>query len=137
RASVTELAKLLTRLPGKFSVRVLMTLPEEAGPDWQNQELAASARAIQGVEVVDDLGSIEARRFHAHTSGQTLLFTPRGDLLFSGGLTPSRGHQGDNFGSAELERLARLDMKHLSPETPSTSKVYGCALFDDTQEEGQ
>ena len=40
------------------------------------------------------------QRFGAETSGQTLLYDRDGRLLFSGGTTGSRGHDGDNAGFA-------------------------------------
>ncbi len=52
----------------------------------------------------DDDGA-EAKRFGAETSGQTLLYDERGTLAFSGGITGSRGHAGDNAGRASLLAL--------------------------------
>jgi hypothetical protein len=125
RASVSELDKLLTRVPGKLKAQVVVVLPEGLAEGTEPSALATRAAEIKGVEVLNDPGGLEAHRFGSFTSGQTYLFSPAGELLFSGGITPSRGHQGDNFGSAELERLA---LSHEQHENPSTSKVFGCAL---------
>jgi hypothetical protein len=50
-------------------------------------------------------------------------------LIFSGGLTGSRGHAGDNAGRASV--IALLD--HGTPSRRSTS-VFGCSLFSRSSE---
>jgi hypothetical protein len=47
--------------------------------------------------------------------------------MFSGGITASRGHQGDNAGRAAITSLV-LGEAH-GPEL-LRSPVYGCQLFD-------
>jgi hypothetical protein len=44
--------------------------------------------------------------------------------VFSGGITASRGHEGDNAGRAAIEQLVR----HERADRLSTW-VFGCALF--------
>ena len=74
---------------------------------------------------VDDEG-IEARRFGVSTSGQTLLYDKAGALLFSGGITGARAHQGDNDGRRSIVAL-------LNRKTPgrTATNVFGCSLFSD------
>jgi hypothetical protein len=76
------------------------------------------------VTQIDDDGS-EALLFHANTSGETLLYGKDGRLLFHGGLTPSRGHEGDNLG---LTRVVSLVTTGASDKPESA--VYGCSLLD-------
>jgi len=66
----------------------------------------------------------EAKRFGAETSGQTLLYDERGTLAFSGGITGSRGHAGDNAGRASL-----LALINRSDADRRGSSVFGCPLF--------
>ncbi len=74
---------------------------------------------------MEDIQGREALRFGAATSGQTLLYDASGRLLFSGGITPARGHAGDNDGSdALLELLSGGSGRH--HQTP----VFGCSLRD-------
>lgn len=127
KASIEELAKLMTRTRGLFAAHAIFALPENAGEDWSKSELARRAEEIDGLTVHFDPGGVEARRFGAFVSGQTELYARDGALLFSGGLTPSRGHMGDNKGSAEIERLVGSKEKHAGVET---SKVFGCELKD-------
>jgi hypothetical protein len=58
--------------------------------------LRRSAAAIPGVKVLFDPDRMEARRFGAETSGHNLSFGADGGLLFSGGITASRGHAGES-----------------------------------------
>ena len=128
RASVSELGRLLTRVGARLNTHVLVVLPENGELNEDNSELADSARKIPGVTVKPDPGGHESRRFGAFTSGQTQVFSPKGVLLFSGGVTPSRGHHGDNRGSAEIERIALATS--VEGDVLRVSKVYGCDLND-------
>jgi hypothetical protein len=73
--------------------------------------------------VRDDRG-VEAERFGTSTSGQTLLYSADGRLLFSGGITGSRGHAGDNEGR---DGLVALLTRAGSGRTRAS--VFGCPLF--------
>jgi hypothetical protein len=75
--------------------------------------------------MVHDHDGVEARRFGAATSGQVILYDARGTLLFSGGITPARGHSGDSTGRDAILALL-IDGSSEASETP----VFGCSLFD-------
>jgi len=122
-ASVAELARIMARLQGKVAAYVLLVEPVETGSDWENRNLQRSAEAIPGVKVVFDHDGVEARRFGAETSGHTFLFGGDGRLLFSGGITTSRGHAGDNAGESAIVAL-------VNNQTPARTQtlVFGCSL---------
>jgi hypothetical protein len=122
-ASVAELARIMARLQGKVAASVLLVKPSESGPDWEETSLRRSAEAIPGVKVIFDRNGVEARRFGAETSGHTFLFGADGHLLFSGGITASRGHAGDNAGKSAI--VALVD-NQTPPQTRSL--VFGCSL---------
>lgn len=113
----------MARLQGKVAAYVLFVKPRESGRDWEDTGLRRSAEAIPGVKVVFDSDGIAARRFGAETSGHTLLFGADGRLLFSGGITASRGHAGQNAGENAIVAL-------LNNQTPAQTQtlVFGCAL---------
>ena len=123
RASVGELARLLTGLNGKLAAQVWFVQPAGTGPDWTNTDLWASAAAIPGVTVHGDAAGLEAQRFGAGTSGQTVLYDQNGQLLFHGGITIERGHFGDNPGANAVKRLVNHQPAELI-QTP----VFGCSL---------
>ena len=127
RATIGELAKLMTACQGKVSATVLIVRPSEFAEGWERTDLWESAAAIPGVTVTSDIAGVESSRFGAATSGQTLLYSADGKLLFAGGITESRGHWGDNAGRSVITSLVLG-----STETPTVraTPVYGCPLFD-------
>lgn len=131
RASIRELSLLMTRLHGRLSAYVLFVKPEGAADHWERTDLWTSASIISGVTVVGDARGEEAARFGAVTSGHVYLFRPDGALVFNGGITPSRSHQGDNVGRERIESLVR----HGRAERDE-SAVYGCAIAGDSASGG-
>lgn len=122
-ASINELAKIMAQVQGQVRAYVLFVEPKTAGAHWDDTSLRRSAAAIPGVTVAADVGGNEARRFGAETSGHTLLFDRNGRLLFSGGITQSRGHAGDNVGESAVVSL----VSNHQAERRQTL-VFGCAL---------
>jgi hypothetical protein len=124
-ASIGELAQIMARLEGRVKAYVIFVRPKGARSDWEDTDLRRSAEAIPGVQVIFDADGVEAHRFGAETSGHTELFGADGRLLFSGGITASRGHAGDNAGENAIVAL-------LNKQTPvrTQTRVFGCALAD-------
>ena len=129
RASIGELAAIMAHCQGRLTAYVLFLKPEGFSDDWEKTDLWQSASTIPGVKVILDGDGHEARLFHAATSGQTMLYDPRGRLLFSGGITGSRGHFGDNAGQSAIVALANAEV----PDQTETL-VFGCPLFDPQSE---
>jgi hypothetical protein len=125
RASIGELARLMTQARGRVTAYVLFVKPAGFSDEWVQSDLWASAAAIPGVTPVLDDGGAEAGLFRAETSGQTVLYDASGSLLFSGGITASRGHAGDNLGRSAIVALLG-GSRDPSTETP----VFGCSLFN-------
>lgn len=130
RASMSELAQIMARVQGKVRAYVLFLKPQNSGAAWDDTDLRRSAAQIPGVSVMTDVDGVEARRFGAETSGHTLLFDSNGRLLFSGGITGSRGHVGDNAGVSAIVSLVN---NHIA-ERRSTF-VFGCPLIRHAQKE--
>jgi hypothetical protein len=121
RATVSELARLMTR--GNAEAFALFVRPHGLPEGWERTDLWDAAAAIPGVTVVTDHEGAWSTRFGAMTSGQICAFDGQGHLLFSGGITPARGHMGDNAGSDAIAELiaGRQPLRASSP-------VFGCAL---------
>jgi hypothetical protein len=124
RASVGELSRLMTQAQGRVTAYVLFVKPQGFSTEWEKTDLWASAAAIPGVHVLGDDEGVEAARFHSATSGQTLLYDAEGKLLFSGGITSARGHEGDNAG-----RTAIVSLLTTSEDALTKTSVFGCPLF--------
>lgn len=129
RASIGELDRLMAQAQGRVTAYVLLVKPAGAYDDWEKTDLLQSAASIPGVSVVVDDGGVEAHRFHALTSGQTILYDAEGRLLFSGGITGSRGHSGDNAG-----RSAIVSLLNTGEAEQAEALVFGCPLFDANSE---
>jgi glyoxylase-like metal-dependent hydrolase (beta-lactamase superfamily II) len=108
---------------GKVNAFVLFVKPPGADADWDDTDLRRSAAAIPGVTVLTDENGIEAVRFGGETSGHTMVFDRNGTLIFSGGITASRGHAGSNAGESAV--LAALNNQ---PFERARTPVFGCSL---------
>lgn len=129
RASIEELDKLMAHCRGRLDAYVVLTKPVGFSGAWVETDLWRHALKIPGVSVVVDQDGIEAQRFRAATSGQVLLYGADGRLLFSGGITGSRGHVGDNAGESAIEALVNTGSGN-----DDHSLVFGCPLFNPDSE---
>lgn len=129
RASIRELALVMTACNGKLTAFVAFHRPANVSEDWAKTDLWTAALEIPGVSVLSDDGGELARSFNAATSGQVALYDSQGTLLFSGGITAARGHSGDNPGRSAIIAL----VTGTGFSKPATS-VFGCDLFDQHSE---
>lgn len=124
RASLAELGEVLARATIRPRTYVLFLKPTGFSDEWAVSDLWRTAAALPDVTVVRDDDGAEARRFGASTSGQTLLYDEAGTLLFAGGITGARAHQGDNDG-----RRAIVALLTSGSSARAATSVFGCALF--------
>lgn len=124
-ASVIELSKLIGSNNDKIKAYVLFFKPRSRPSAWWQEHTALrdETEKIRGVTVLDDIEMAEAKKFQALTSGQIFAYSPKGDLLFSGGITAARGQIGDSIGSRSLAAI--LESK---PTATRTAMVFGCPL---------
>ena len=125
RATVEELSRLLTQVGTAVDTTAVFIRPGGLQIGWEQSDIWKNAESLPGVRVVVDPGGEEARRFGAATSGCTLLYEPGGRLVFCGGITAARGHEGDNAG-----KTAILSWFENGRAEPSETPVFGCPLFD-------
>jgi hypothetical protein len=131
RATIGELALLMAQSQGQVKAHVWFLRPAGMTEEWTKTDLWESAAAIPGVQVHTDEAGVEASRFRAKTSGQTVLYDRDGALMFQGGITLARGHSGDNPGRSAV--TAMLDDGLLGMvKTP----VFGCALAESECQQG-
>lgn len=123
RASLHELQVLVTHCGKQVLPIVVFTTPAGFPSDWMKTDLWETASSTPGVTCFADADGRETGLFRAQVSGETLLYDSAGQLLFHGGLTASRGHEGDNAGREAIESFLTGDAAALR-ETP----VFGCRL---------
>lgn len=132
RAGIEELARVLARARGAVTAHLLVYRPRQASPGWERADLWRSAAALPGVTVIADPEGREAARFGAVTSGHVLLYDRAGMLRFTGGITGSRGHAGENVGSDSVIAL----LTGGAAERPQTF-VYGCPIQTEQRDSGK
>jgi hypothetical protein len=124
RASLAEMGAILDRCSDRVSARAVIFQPRRDREGWLPADLKASLAEIPSLGLCLDPGGDEGRRFGVETSGHVLLYDPRGDMIFSGGITSARGERGDNLGRAAL--LGRImSTRGDKPASP----VFGCPLM--------
>ena len=119
----------MAQTEGRVTAYAIFLKPSGSSDDWERTDLWQSAASIPGVSVVVDDDGAEAHRFHAMTSGQTALYDVDGRLLFSGGITGSRGHSGDNAG-----RSAIVSLLNSGDAERTETSVFGCSLYGSRSE---
>lgn len=124
RATIRELERIMAENDGRLVTDVLFTTPPGQDANYHETDLFHLASGIPNVRVHRDDGGEETRRFGAVTSGQALLYDAGGTLLFSGGITAARGHEGNNAGRDAIYALLRDE-----DDAANTAKVFGCALL--------
>ena len=125
RATVEELARLLAQVPVPPRVEVLLYQPPNASDSWGQTYVVNRARSLPGVRIRPDPEGRESKRFRLSVSGQTAMYDPDGNLIFTGGITAARGHEGDNAGRSAIVSL----LLNQQPAV-STTPVFGCSIRD-------
>lgn len=122
RATIRELERIVSHSP-PAAVRIVFRDDPEG--DVTSAETWSMAARIPNALRVRDPGGGEARRFGAATSGLVMLFGADGSLRFRGGVTRSRGHEGESVGGVALGRALRGDRG-----AARWARVFGCGLMD-------
>lgn len=124
RATFRELERLVAQSDRMLDIQVEFVQPPGTGATWAHTDLWKAAAAIPYVSVALDHNGREARRFGARTSGESFLYDLTGRLVFQGGLTPARGHEGESAGKSAIACwVAGYPAEAHSP-------VFGCPLLD-------
>jgi hypothetical protein len=126
RATVAELERLFAPhgAPAHRPLQlfIVASIPQSADASWSQTSLIERCMKLEGAQLHLDRGGVEATRFGAGVSGTVMLFDAAGVLRYEGGVTISRGHEGDNAGRNILARV--LGGKQQSGRFPA----YGCGL---------
>lgn len=122
RATVSELSRLLATNP-RCWVRGAVCFPGGVDDSWADTTLVTDMAQLSDVAPFADHHGRECHRFGARTSGHVMLYSRSGTLLFSGGITSGRGHEGDNPGLDQLRRALDGEVTNVT-EFP----VFGCPL---------
>ncbi|MBI3450406.1 MAG: RedB protein [Acidobacteria bacterium] len=123
RASLSELNIIMNSAHPPVAATVVFLRPEGVDDGWERTDTWEFTGTIPGAARYIDADGVEAARFGAETSGQVVLYDSKGDLAFTGGITDSRGHAGNNVGRQTV--LALLDGRTSGEQRHA---VFGCSL---------
>ena len=132
RASIDSIQRLLARCGDRVNATVMFVQPAGAKFTVTDSPLIGLLSSLPGVSIRVDTLARQAEIFDAQTSGHVVLYDSRGRLLFSGGITIARGHNGDNDGLAAVESWILTGSAPLK-----TAPVYGCPLTINANAEGE
>lgn len=124
RSTLEELDRVLASVDkDRVDASAYVYAPHEMGVKWAEGALYRRAKSIPGLRVELDWDGRFANSLDVWTSGQTMLYAANGHLAFSGGITASRGHEGDNSGATALIQFLRTGATSIH-STP----VFGCSF---------
>lgn len=127
RATLSELDRLLPDISSRVSPILISYEPSDPAlaVEWRNTINVRYFDQTPGVQKVFDKRGDLARKFGVSASGALLLFDTDGKLLFQGGITSSRGHEGANPIQDSL-----VDLIRDGSGSPVIAPVFGCSLFE-------
>jgi hypothetical protein len=140
-ATIAELARLEAQSPGRSDSPAITFIVFRPGTDaaadleWRENSMLQRAAVLRGARFFPDNAGEELKRFHIRTSGTVLLYNRNGRLAFQGGITGSRGHEGDNLGLDALSAALRDPATLVAPGASRGSRVFGCAFGQADDEE--
>ena len=122
RATVNELAKVLSRAPNASEVTVLMYKPPNEPDSWFEGALLDACRRMH-CQVRSDPGGRLATSLGSLTSGGVVLYDADGKLRYQGGITSSRGHEGYNAGEQAI-----IEILQGRRDSHASMPVFGCPI---------
>ncbi|MEM7312904.1 MAG: hypothetical protein AAF497_07105 [Planctomycetota bacterium] len=121
-ATMSELERLAARLNPSVASTVCVYLAGGVPESWAQTDYWERARQISSCRVICDRHGELAAAFGVATSGHVLLYHDS-NLLYSGGITSSRGHEGGNEG---IEAIVKMVQEH--DRTFTERPVFGCVI---------
>jgi hypothetical protein len=123
RATLNELDRLTLHVPAETSFTVVFNTNGLKPSDVEASPTLTFAQKMPSVTTVPDPDGQETDAFQATVSGEVFAFDPSGILVFHGGITPSRGHEGGSIGAKRLFQLLKG-----KTHQPYNGPVFGCRL---------
>ncbi|MBB3210076.1 hypothetical protein FHS27_005922 [Rhodopirellula rubra] len=122
-----ELEHIDAECERKVDLQFVFYCPDDEEVEWAKTNLWTHAARLSSHPIFIDRGGNEARLFGATTSGFVCLFSRDGKVLYAGGVTPSRGHEGDNKGRQTIRDVVLgRSVEHIRLPT------YGCPIHEST-----
>lgn len=130
-SSLEQLDRFLTRYPTEARAVALFWVPKgEQGSNTQTTDGSYWKRLnkLNTVSTVVDPQGRMAEKLGSLVSGAVVAYDQNGSLVFQGGLTATRGHDGPSVGFDSLVALANQEATPELCRTPS----FGCSLNEES-----
>jgi hypothetical protein len=124
KATVAELNKILGHTPGKSRLVVYAFKPKAETVDWIASSTISTLNKL-GARIEIDEDGLMAKQLGLSASGQIQLFSAQGELIYNGGITAGRGHEGDNAGEQAV-----IDLLLKGGSDRKSAPVFGCPIFE-------
>ncbi|QDU74045.1 hypothetical protein Pan97_10480 [Bremerella volcania] len=126
-ATLNELTRIQSACGTLLNTHIVFYSP--IGLQWEDTSKVRQALEIPHVKITNDIDGQLANMFGALTSGHSLLYSRDGRRVFSGGITPARGHEGENLGRNSIVQYV------LNGEVScEKTNVFGCPIIDSPNE---
>jgi hypothetical protein len=122
-STIRNLERLSVQLSKRANIVAFGFCPKLENDSWIESPITSALKRLEANVVVDKDGQ-HCSKFGAFTSGHVLLYGHNGELLFTGGITAGRGHEGDCAATWDL--LQKVDGLSTSI---SRWPVYGCPIL--------
>ena len=122
KASLAELGRLIALAP-ELSVQLVFMRTPKLEKLFKENPLISKAKTLPRTEIIFDEQGEEAKVFGAETSGHSFFYNEKSELVFNGGLTMARGHEGESVGKDSI--LAYFK----GQKSIKDSTVFGCDIF--------
>jgi len=122
-STLSELEKVQAATGSRLHPQLFVYAPHDQPLSWAKGNLYRHALRVPGASTELDPDGRSALKFGVETSGQVLLYSAEGKLVFSGGITDSRNHEGDNDGEDAIVSYLKTGKCPIA-----TAPVFGCAL---------
>ena len=103
---------------------VLASAPQRQIDDWLGTDLARRAGESSLLQLIPDIDGALSDSIGCRTSGRVVVYGSNQQLLFAGGITPSRGHRGDSIGKRAIFAALRAP----NETSQVTTSTFGCEL---------
>ncbi len=126
RATIRNIERALTNCLCNPRIIAFAFIPEGKSESWIESDTTRKLRTFKGTQVYPDQAGLITRKFRVVTSGHILVYDRDKQLVFSGGVTSSRGHEG-TCNAIEAFLHAANGEVHSSIEYPA----FGCSIVDE------
>ncbi|MBB65874.1 MAG: hypothetical protein CMO81_12515 [Waddliaceae bacterium] len=127
RATVRELRQIMEQYSTDVQLLVFAYIPDlDDKADWESHDyIETTLKQMPSTIWEWDEKGHNALQLGAHTSGDLRLFDSKRNLIFSGGITPSRGHEGPSIGKESI-----INYLENREAVQRTAPVFGCPIQD-------